>query len=150
MKSVFNVNDVNEIIVRINKLTADSKAVWGKMSVDQMLAHCNVTYEMQYDNIHPKPNFIMKFIVKTFIKNTVVGDKPYKKNSQTAPQFLIKEKKDFVIERNRLMAYINKTLDLGSSYFEGLESHSMGPLSSKEYDTMFYKHLDHHLNQFGV
>ena len=56
MKSVFERNSVDEILNRIDKLNPDTKAQWGKMSVSQMLAHCNVTYEMIYDNIHPKPN----------------------------------------------------------------------------------------------
>lgn len=52
----------------------------GKMSVDQMLAHCNVMYEMVYDDIHPKPNSFLRFILKSFIKNKVVNENPYLKN----------------------------------------------------------------------
>lgn len=43
------------------------------MNVAQMLAHCNVTYEMVYENIHPKTNFFMSFILKTFIKKIVTN-----------------------------------------------------------------------------
>ena len=73
MKSVFERNSVDEILNRIDKLNPDTKAQWGKMSVSQMLAHCNVTYEMIYDNIHPKPNALMKFILKQFVKGKVVN-----------------------------------------------------------------------------
>ena len=64
MKNAFNQDDVAEFIVRINRLTVDTKPKWGKMNVEQMLAHCNVTYEMVYDNIHPKPNFLIVSEVK--------------------------------------------------------------------------------------
>ena len=57
------------------------------MSVDQMMAHCNVIYEMVYENNHPKPNIFTRFMLRLFVKNAVVSDKPYKKNSRTAPQF---------------------------------------------------------------
>ena len=57
MKSVFNENDANELIARIEKLSPDSKPNWGKMSVDRMLAHCNVAYDLTYEDKHPKPNF---------------------------------------------------------------------------------------------
>ena len=61
MKNAFNQDDVTEFIGRINSLTVDTKPKWGKMNVEQMLAHCNVTYEMVYENIHPKPNAFKRF-----------------------------------------------------------------------------------------
>ncbi len=150
MKSVFNLNDSKEIIERISQLTPDTKGLWGKMSVAQMLAHCNVTYEMAYENIHPAPNSFVKFMLKLFVKKSVVNDTPYKKSIQTAPAFIIKENKDFYTEKERLINYIIKTQELGTNYFEGRESLSFGSLNSKEWNNMFYKHLDHHLQQFGV
>ncbi|MCP9767300.1 DUF1569 domain-containing protein [Lacihabitans sp. LS3-19] len=150
LKNIFDKTVSDEIITRIDKLTPETKALWGKMSVDKMLAHCNVTYEMVYDNIHPKPNAFMKFLLKMMVKNTVVNEVPYKKNSSTAPAFIIKDEKNFETEKARLKAYITKTQELGATYFEGKESHSFGTLKSKEWNNMFYKHLDHHLGQFGV
>lgn len=150
MKNVFEINDTKEIIARINNLTEQSKGLWGKMNVAQMLAHNNVTYECIYDDIHPKPNAFKKFIFKLFVKQTVVGDKPYKKNSPTAPFFKITTEKDFTIEKKRLIEYITRTQELGSAHFNHKESFSFGPLSIKEWNTMFYKHLDHHLKQFNV
>jgi len=150
MKSVFDLNDSNEIIHRINLLTPETKGLWGKMSVAQMLAHCNVTYEMAYENIHPAPNAFVKLILKLFVKKSVVGETPYKKSIQTAPAFIIKEDKDFAKEKERLIAYVKKTFELGSSYFDGRNSLSFGALNKTEWNNMFYKHLDHHLTQFGV
>jgi hypothetical protein len=150
MKSVFNQNDTKELTARINSLKPDSVAVWGKMNVAQMLAHCNVTYEMVFENKHPKPNAIMRFILKSFVKQIVVGDKPYKKSSRTAPAFLIVDERNFEKEKNRLISYIEKTQELGEIYFEGKESNSFGVLNKIEWNNMFYKHLDHHLKQFGA
>lgn len=150
MKNVFNQQDVSELIDRVNKLSPTSQRLWGKMTVAQMLAHCNVTYELVYDNKHPKPNAFMKFMLKLFVKNTVVSEKPYKHNSQTAPVFLIKDERDFQTEKTRLIDYITKTQQLGENHFDNKESHSFGALTKREWNNMFYKHLDHHLRQFGV
>ena len=149
MKNIFCTEDCSELTNRINQLTPDSKALWGKMNVAQMLAHCNVAYEMAYENIHPKPNAFIRLILKLLVKNSVV-EKPYPKNSHTAPQFIIKDDRDFDIERYRLIVYLNKTHELGESNFEGKESLSFGKLSAVEWNNMFVKHLDHYLNQFGV
>lgn len=150
MENIFEAKVTNHVIERINKLAPTTNPQWGKMSVDQMLAHCNVTYEMAFEDKHPKPNGFVKFMLKLFVKNTVVGDRPYKKNSRTAPQFLMTDAKNFVEEKARLIDYLSKTQALGASHFDGRASHSFGKLTKTEWNNMFYKHLDHHLTQFGV
>lgn len=150
MKNIFTEAVTNEVIVRIEKLTSTTQPNWGKMSVAQMLAHCSVTYEMVYTDKHPKPNSFAKFMMKLFVKKIVVSEKPYSKNGRTAPQFLISDERVFETEKKRLIDYIKKTQQLGEKEFDGKESHSFGNLTSAEWNNMFYKHLDHHLNQFGV
>jgi len=150
MKTVFSQTDSAELINRINQLTTASQAVWGTMSVSQMLAHCNVTYEMVYENIHPKPSGFMKLILKFFVKKFVVSETPYKQSLKTAPAFIISSEKDFAKEKDRLINYIKKTQELGETFFDGKESHSFGKLNKTEWNNMFYKHLDHHLHQFAV
>lgn len=100
--------------------------------------------------IYPKPNALKAFFLRLFVKKMVVGEKPYKRNSPTAPEFRVKEEKDFEKEKGRLVNYIKKTQELGERYFDGRESHSFGNLTASEWNVMFYKHLDHHLTQFGV
>ena len=120
------------------------------MSVDQMLAHYNVAYEMTYANNQPKVSGIKKFLLKTFVKKAVVNEKPYKRNGPTAPEFKIVGRKNFEEEKTRLVDYIKKTQELGGSHFDGKESHSFGAMTQQEWNNMFSKHLDHHLTQFGV
>jgi len=150
MQNIFSINDYEKFVERINQLKNDSQPLWGKMSVDQMLAHCNVMYEMVYDTIHQKPNFVLRFILKSLIKNKVVDETPYLRNIRTAPQFIVNNNRDFELEKFRLINYIYKTQELGENEFEGKESLSFGKLSSKEWNNMFAKHLDHHLSQFEV
>ena len=148
--SIFTKKESDAINARIHKLSPETQAQWGKMSASQMLAHCNVSYEMAYEDKHPKPNFLMKFILKAFVKKGVTNETPYKHNLQTAPAFIIKDGKNFDAEKARLIQYINKTQELGAAYFENRESLSFGKLASTEWNNMFYKHLNHHATQFGV
>ncbi|MFK7978513.1 MAG: DUF1569 domain-containing protein [Saprospiraceae bacterium] len=151
MRNLFNSTDLQITIDRVNQLTNDSKPTWGKMNVAQMLAHLNVGYEMAHEDIHPKANFFMRFMLKTFVKPTVCGPKPYPKNGKTAPQFVMTGKtKAFEAEKKRLIDYMQKTQNLGPSHFEGKESPSFGALTADEWNVLFAKHLDHHLTQFGV
>ena len=151
MQDIFNAKEAQNYIDRINKLSPETKGKWGTMSVDQMLAHCNVTYEMVYEpQKHKAPGGIAKFILKNFVKSKVVGEKSYSQNSPTAPQFKINGDQDFDLEKKRLIGFIQKTQQLGRDAFDGKESFSFGKLKAQEWNNMFAKHLNHHLNQFGV
>jgi hypothetical protein len=150
MKNAFDLLDTTEFISRIEKLSPTTKPNWGKMNVEKMLAHCNITYEKIYDDIHIKSNSFKKLLLKIFVKSAVVNEKPYKKNGQTAAEFIIKNDRDFETERKRLIEYVKKTQQLGESYFDQKESLSFGILTKQEWSNMLSKHLDHHLTQFGV
>ncbi|WP_149275242.1 DUF1569 domain-containing protein [Pareuzebyella sediminis] len=150
MKNVFDSKDAQELVGRINALNANTPSLWGKMNVGQMLAHCNVTYDLVYTDKYPKPKGLKKFFIKLFAKKIVVGPQPYKKNLRTAPEFLITDEKDFEQEKDRLIEHVKKTQQLGAEHFDNKESHAFGPLSKEEWNILFYKHLDHHLQQFGV
>ncbi|MBP1838874.1 DUF1569 domain-containing protein [Formosa algae] len=150
LPNIFNKEVSETVIHRINNLKPDTQPQWGKMNVSEMLAHCNVTYEMVYENKHPKPNFFMKAIMTAFIKKIVTNETPYKRNGQTAPAFKITDSRHFETENKRLINYIAKTQELGADHFDNKESHGFGTLSITEWNNMFYKHLDHHLTQFGV
>ncbi len=148
--NIFTEEISQQIIDRINSLGSDAQSKWGKMNVAQMMAHCNVTYDMLYTNQYAKPNAFKKFFVKLFAKNAVTGPKPYPKNSRTAPEFLVAAEQDFQREKEKLTSYIRQVVNDGQMAFEGKESMSFGPLSSDQWNNLFYKHLDHHLTQFGV
>ena len=151
VENMFDPQGKEKMLTRIGELTPDTRARWGKMSVSQMLAHCNVAYETVHEpGKHAPPGFFGKFIARTFAKSTVMGDKPYPKGGPTAPMFVISDPRDFEAEKARLVAYINKTFEQGAGHYEGLENMTFGKLSAKEWNTLFSKHHDHHLRQFGV
>ncbi len=150
LPNIYEKQTVDELIARLNLLTSYKNPQWGKMNVAQMLAHCNVTYEMAFEKIHKKPNGLKRWILIKLVKPIVTNEKPYKKNSGTAPEFKVSSSQKFDIEKQRLIEYLEKTATLGTIYFDGKESLSFGKLSTQEWNNMFYKHLDHHLSQFGV
>ncbi|MBX7162216.1 MAG: DUF1569 domain-containing protein [Saprospiraceae bacterium] len=148
--NIFSSEVTEQFISRIQKIQDTTNPQWGKMNAAQMIAHCCVTYELVYENIHPKPGLLMQLLLKTIVKKTVTGTVPYKKNLKTSPAFLKTGEYNLALEKTRLINYLRRTQELGESYFDGKESHSFGKLNSNEWNNMFAKHLDHHLTQFGV
>lgn len=150
LPNIFQPEVGERVIARIEKLSPHTQPEWGKMNVTQMLAHCNVTYEMSLETKHAKPSAFARFLLKAFVKKGVVNEVPYRKNLRTAPAFLIADEREFAREKERLIQYIRTVCSMGEKAFEGREAHSFGIMTAAEHNNMFYKHLDHHLTQFGV
>ncbi len=53
MRNLFEKDDVEEIIDRMNDLTISSQRQWGLMNVDQMLAHCSAALEVANGKAFP-------------------------------------------------------------------------------------------------
>jgi hypothetical protein len=150
LPSVYTTNVAQQFTKRVNHLQPTAQPLWGKMNVAQMLAHCNVAYELAYENKHPRPNAVMRFFLKLFVKQIVTGEKPYTRNMRTAPVFLVSNQQDFELQQKRLLTFITKTQEAGAAFFEGKENPGFGKLTASEWNNIFYKHLDHHLAQFGA
>jgi hypothetical protein len=154
MKNIFDRTVTDELVARIDRLSPSSSPRWGKMDVAQMLAHCCKPYETIFDAAyaaaHPKPNVFVRFLLARFFKPIVVSETAYKRNARTAPEFIVADRRDLETERRRLIDCINKVQALGAAHFAGKEAHSFGPMTTQEWNNLFYKHLDHHLSQFGV
>ena len=150
IRNLFDRSELDETIERLNNLKPGTIPKWGKMKVAQMLAHINVSYEMDHEDIHKKPGAFARFMIKLLAKNAVVGPKPYPKNGRTAPQFIITTEKDFEVEKKRLIEYLEKTHAIGASQYDYRESNSFGKLTTDEWNTLYSKHIDHHFTQFGV
>ncbi len=150
MEDLFTPNGLAVTKARLDALKPDSQALWGKMNVAQMLAHLNVPYEIEYTDKHPKPGAIERFFIKLLAKEAVVGPKPYPRNARTAPSFIIAGDRIFEDEKQRLHEYMDKTLNLGAKHFDGRENAGFGKLTQVQWNTLFSKHIDHHLSQFGV
>lgn len=151
MDNIFRQEVAESVVERLNQLTPQTQPKWGKMSVDQMLAHCNVPYDMVYEpQKFKRPGAFGRGLIQLFAKQIVVGNKPYKKNSRTAPDFIISDKRNFEVEKQKLINHIMKTADLGEDHFDGKESFALGVLSKNQWNNLFHKHIDHHLQQFDV
>ena len=151
MQNVFDAQDAQEYINRINNLTPETQRKWGKMSVDQVLAHLNVAYDLTFTlEKFPKPSFIAKFLLSRFVKPKITNEIPYKQSLPTSPAFIIADERNFEEEKAKLIGNIQRVQQLGREAFEGKENINFGKMTAQGWNNMFAKHLNHHLDQFGV
>lgn len=151
MNSVFDLAYAKALKNRIELLSKDTLPLWGKMNAPQMLAHLNVQYLYVFEAHKLKrPSLFKRFLLKTFVKPAVVSDKPYRRNLPTAKDYKITEEKDFQLEKQKLLANIVRTQQMGKESFAGKEHLNFGSLTALEWEQMLTKHIEHHLSQFGV
>ena len=147
IKNLFDPAVKQDIIVRINKLTPDSKALWGKMSVGQMLAHLQMPIGVA-DGTHQLKRTFFGRIVGPMVKSMIYNDKPFKRSLPTDPSFImIANEKDFETEKQKLLKMINNFSETNIVN----ETHTFfGKLTKEQWSKGTWKHLDHHLQQFEV
>jgi hypothetical protein len=149
MKNIADTTDFNAVIQRINALTSDAPRLWGTMTPAQMLLHCRIqigfgTGEVKSKKLYPAP-------IQWLIKQTVGFRIPWSKNLPTAPAMVstAKDGLDFETEKAALQATIAHFAHLPTD--ATLAGHPIfGAMNKDEWGRIIYKHLDHHLRQFGV
>ncbi len=149
MKTMFDAACVDEVQHRLQQLQPTSGRQWGKMSPAQMLAHCSRGLEMAAGEIRPKRAFI-GYIIGWAVKSAALRDeRPMVRDSPTSRELVVVEPGDFDAEHARLRSLIDRFSAAGPA---GCTSHPhafFGSLSPNQWAILMYKHLDHHLRQFG-
>ena len=118
------------------------------MTAAQMLAHCAVALEAGTGDTPRRQQLIGKFL-GPFFRKSLLGERPFSKGSPTDPTFVVKDERDFNREKDRLMGLVEKFCQRGPEA-AGRQEHSfLGAMSGDEWGRLMYKHIDHHLKQFG-
>lgn len=149
MKNLFDGGTYNEIIERINKLTPQSQRQWGKMNVAQMLAHCKEAFKVPLSD-KKMPRMFLGLLIGWMIKAKLYNDSPWKRNLPTAPNFIIKDERDFEKEKKELTSLINQFYTGGPGNVGRFPHPMFGSFTTEQWGKSMYKHLDHHFQQFGV
>lgn len=150
IQNIYSAPVSEQFIARIEKIVPNAQNLWGKMNASQMMAHCNVSYDMAFDQNYKKSNAFLRFILKNLAKKGLVNDAPLSKNSSTATEMVIKTEKDFNVEKGKLISNVKNLVTKGEGFFHLKDHPGFGVMTKDEWNNFYYKHLDHHLTQFGV
>lgn len=147
IKNLFNTEVKDQILERINKLTPESQQKWGKMNVAQMMAHLQLPIEVAYGTRIVKGNWFIKLLVPLF-KKSLYNEKPWKNGLPTDKSFIMTgETKDFETEKSKLLELVEK---FSESSIRDTPHPIFGKMTKEQWSNATWKHLDHHLRQFGV
>ena len=149
MHTLFVPGDRQSLMDRLQGLQPGAARQWGKMSAGQMLAHCSIAMEVATGETPRKQAFIGK-IFAPFVRSSLLGEKPFSRNSPTDPTFIVTDEKNFDAEKQRLARLVNTFCESGPEKASAHTHSFLGRLRGEEWGVMMYKHIDHHLRQFGA
>ena len=149
MKNLFERETTDEILSRIEKLEPTSQRLWGKMDAAQMMAHCSITMDIASGRVNLPRVFIGRLIAP-FLKSIYTNEKPFRKNGPTGKELVVSDKRDFAQEQQQLKEKIRQFCEGGEGTCTRHPHPFFGSLTPPAWSRGMYKHLDHHLRQFGV
>ncbi len=147
MKSLFNDQQRKEITDRIASVANESERKWGKMSAAQMLVHCQQPIKVGLGELKLGTNLLF-MILGPFIKKKLMKEVPFDQNLPTHKDFIITHEPSLVEERQKLIDLVNQFNDKKDSL--AIKHPIFGKMSTQQWDSLNWKHLDHHLRQFGI
>ena len=149
MNNLFQAAAVVEIVARIDRLQPTCQRQWGKMDVAQMMAHCAATLDMASGRLN-RPRVLIGRILGPFVRPMFSNEKPFSRNSPTDEKLKISDQRDFAREQKQLKDRVREFNAGGETQCTRHPHPFFGSLTPQEWATGMYKHLDHHLRQFGA
>lgn len=149
MNNLYQPAAVEQILARIDRLQPRSQRQWGKMDVAQMLAHCSQAMDLASGKQVGKRMLIGRLIGPLF-KSVMTNDKPMQRNAPTSDELRIADARDFAREQQRLKDCVRGFHQGGEAGCTRHPHPFFGSMTPQEWSTGMYKHIDHHLQQFGV
>jgi Protein of unknown function (DUF1569) len=133
---------------RVARLSPDCTARWGRMSTQQMVCHLTESLKMALGELRVEPKRLP--IRYPPLKQLVVYAAPFPKNAPTAPELVITATPlPWSDDVARLETLIDRFTSCAADS-EWPEHPAFGRLSRRAWGVLAYRHLDHHLRQFGV
>lgn len=149
MKNLFEQEATDEVLARIDTLQLACQRHWGKMDVAQMMAHCSAALDMASGRMD-LPRIFIGRVLAPFIKPIYTNEKPFSKNNPTDKKLLVSDQRDFLREQEQLKLKVRQFHEGGESQCTRHPHPFFGALTPQEWSRGMYKHLDHHLRQFGA
>ena len=144
--TLMNSSDRALILERLRRVRPETRPAWGSLDAPRMLCHVADQMRVALGDVPTKPthSFLSRTLVKSIVVNT--GVKPPRGKVQTAPEMLASRPSSWEADLSACVELVDRVAGAAPSAVHP----AFGPLSPEEWGRLCWKHLDHHLAQFGV
>ena len=147
MKSALDDAARRELGDRILRLRFDRTPSWGRMDAARMVVHLSDSLRMAFGELIVAPRRLpLRF---TPLKQLCVYWVPIPKGAPTAPELIARQPGDWDSTVSELQALLDRLAETTAA--TRWPAHpAFGKLTGKQWGVLIYRHMDHHLRQFGV
>ena len=149
MHDLFDPATRAALAARLARLERTSSRQWGTMDAAQMCAHCAVVLETGNGD-RPMQRSLLGKLLSWAIRGRMLGPGRVPRGAPTDPRFVAADPRDFAVEKARLEAALARFCERGPEHAAAQTHVFLGRLTGEEWGCLMGKHLDHHLQQFGV
>jgi hypothetical protein len=147
MKTIWDDTARQDIQERIRALQPNAAGRWGRMTAPQMITHLSDALRMSIGELPCMPKRTP--LRYTPLKQLVIYWAPWPKGAPTAPEIIGRLPATWNGEIQELSVLIDKAAQVPRE-FAWPEHPVFGTLSRRAWGALIYRHLDHHLTQFGA
>ena len=146
MKSIWQQDVRRELADRIGALPSDRQPQWGRFTAPQMICHLAESLKMAMGDLKVAPKRLP--IRYTPLKQLIIYLAPFPKGAPTAPELLAREPRDLATDVADLQGLLARAASARTT--DSWPEHpAFGKLSTRAWGVLIYRHVDHHLRQFG-
>lgn len=147
MKSLWQPAVRAELLARAARLTPDHRPRWGRMTADQMVSHLVQTCRMGTGELPVRP---VKLLTRHWPLNVLIAYfMPFPRNLPTVKPLLARPPEGMQRDLATLAACL-ESFARSTQRTDWPEHPALGRLSGQAWARLGYRHMDHHLRQFGV
>jgi hypothetical protein len=145
-RTLLKTSDRDQVLERLRRVRPDARPVWGTLDAPRMLCHLADMMRVALGDVPSKP--VHSLLSRTLVKNLVVntGFKAPRGKVQTAPEMLSSRPGSWETD-------LSVCVELAGRVAAGSAKAvhpAFGPLTPEEWGRLCWKHMDHHLAQFGA
>jgi hypothetical protein len=147
VKSIWQDEARRELTDRIGAVTADRRAEWGTFSAPKMVCHLADSLKMAMGDLKVAPKWLpIRF---TPLKQLIIFAAPFPKGTPTAPELLVRQPREWASDVSEVQDLLARAGSARTT--DAWPAHpAFGKLSKRAWGVLIYRHMDHHLRQFGA
>lgn len=147
MKTIWNEPERTSLVSRLRTVREEMKPRWGRMSAAAMLSHLEASLRMALGELPARRARLRLTIFP--LKQLVIYVLPFPKGAPTLPELLVTSGLACDITAGHIERLL-ATLAGFTDEDHWPEHPILGRLSHRALGHLMWKHMDHHLRQFGV
>jgi hypothetical protein len=148
MRSIFNEHERRRLLRRLDTLSPETPARWGRMNAHQMVCHLIDAVESSFA---PSPPTVATGpLTRAPLKWLVINVLPWPRGKlESPPDLLVTVPTDWDADMARLHTAVERVAARGAAG-AWPASDVFGSLSGREWGALLRTHMNHHLRQFGA